>query len=167
MCSLTEYSKQPRDPRFLPVAGEFSSDSFQKQYGFLADIHSSELKTLRENLKRAKKLLISSPRDLREERQEEVGRLELAVKRAESNVNKDQREMVEKKALSQIAKDERDKRKQGKGGWWMKEGKIDVTILALQMAHVSRHSGQEGIARPGSIRCSCSHRWQRRGQKSH
>ena len=83
----------------------------------------SELKTLRDNLKRARKLLVSSPRDLRDERQQEVSRLELAMKRAESTVNKDKREMVEQKALSQVTKEERDKRKHGKGGWWMKECK--------------------------------------------
>lgn len=115
--------QQPRDPRFLPVVGEFSNHKFQEQYGFLTDIHVSELKTLRESLKQARKLLVSSPRDLREERQQEVNRLELALKRAESSVNKDRREMVEKKALSQVAKDEREKRKHGKGGWWMKQCK--------------------------------------------
>lgn len=65
-------------------------------------------------------MLASSPRDLREERQEEVNRLELAVKRAESSVNRDRREMVERDALSTYEKEEREKRKQGKGGWWMK-----------------------------------------------
>ena len=115
--------KHPRDPRFLPLAGEFSDRKFQEQYGFLADIHVTELKTLRENIKRAKKLLVSSPRDLHEERQQEVTRLELALKRTESSVNKDRREMAEQKALSQAAREERDKRRRGKGGWWMKECK--------------------------------------------
>ena len=115
------FPKQPRDPRFLTLAGEFSNRKFQEQYHFLTDKHSAELKTLRENLKRARKLLASSPRDLREEWQQEVSRLELTVKRAESSVNQDRREMVEQKALSQAAKEEREKRKTGKGGWWMKE----------------------------------------------
>jgi ribosomal RNA-processing protein 36 len=105
----------------LALAGEFSNRKFQEQYSFLTDKHSAELKTLRENLKRARKLLTSSPRDLREERQQEVSRLELTVKRAESSVNQDRREMTEQKALSQVAKEEREKRKTGKGGWWMKE----------------------------------------------
>lgn len=114
--------KQPRDPRFLPLAGEFSAQKFQTQYGFLADIHSNELKTLRDSLKRARKLLASSPRDLREEREREVNRLEMAGKRTESVVNKDRRDKIEHEALSRVAKEEREKRKQGKGGWWMKNG---------------------------------------------
>lgn len=123
--------KQTRDPRFLALAGEFSNHKFQEQYGFLTDIHSTELSTLRENLKRARKLLASSPRDLREERQQEISRLELAVKRAESSVNKDRREMVEQKALSHVAKEEREKRKTGKGGWWLKE--CGSLILFMQI----------------------------------
>jgi ribosomal RNA-processing protein 36 len=102
------------------MAGEFSSPKFQSQYGFLADIQTNELSILRESLKRARKLLGSSPRELREDRQREVNRLELALKRAESAVNKNRRETVESDALNKIAKQEREKRKQGKAGWWMK-----------------------------------------------
>lgn len=85
-------------------------------------MHEEELKTLRENLKRARKLLTNSPRDLRAEREAEVERLERAVKRAESAVNKDRREKVEMEALSKAAKEERDRRKQGKKAWFMKDG---------------------------------------------
>lgn len=102
------------------MAGEFSAPKFQSQYSFLADIQSNELNTLKDSLKRARKLLGSSPHNLREDRQREVNRLELAVKRAESLVNKDKREIVESGALNKVARDEREKRKLGKTGWWMK-----------------------------------------------
>jgi ribosomal RNA-processing protein 36 len=117
------------------VVGEFSDRKFQEQYGFLADIHTTELNTLRENIKRARKLVASSPRDLREERQQELARLELAMKRAESSVNKDRRETVEQIALSRVAKEERDKRKQGKSGWWMKECRVLVLSSTCQQAN--------------------------------
>ena len=112
----------PRDPRFLPVTGEFDPKRFHNQYSFLSDLHHEELSTLKENLKRARKLLVNSPRDLRQEREAEVERLERAVKRAESAVNKDRREKVEMEALSKAAKEEREKRKQGKKAWYMKNG---------------------------------------------
>lgn len=70
----------PRDPRLLLVTGEFSNPKFREQYSFLLD----ELKTFRENLKLARQMLASSPRDIREDRQMVVNLLELAVKRAES-----------------------------------------------------------------------------------
>ncbi len=85
-------------------------------------MHDGELKILRENLKRARKLLPSSPRDLRAERGAEIERLALAVKRGESSVNKDKRETVEQEALSTIAKEERDKRRKGKKAYWLKDG---------------------------------------------
>jgi ribosomal RNA-processing protein 36 len=85
------------------------------------DAHKTELRTLRDNLKAARKLLTSSPRDLRPEREAEVRRLEMAVKRAESMVNKDRRAKVDQEALTKLNETERAKRKEGKAGWWMKE----------------------------------------------
>ena len=105
------------------MTGEFDSKRFQKQYGFLSHMHSDELKTLRDNLKRARKLLTNSPRDLREEREQEVQRLERAVKRAESTVNKDRQEKVNQEALSKVAREEKERRKQGKGAWYLKSCK--------------------------------------------
>ena len=105
------------------MTGEFDSKRFQKQYGFLSNLHSDELKTLRDNLKRARKLLTNSPRDLREEREQEVQRLEHAVKRAESTVNKDRQEKVNQEALSKVAREEKERRKQGKGAWYLKSCK--------------------------------------------
>lgn len=108
------------------MAGEFSVQKFQAQYGFLADAHKTELSTLRDHLKRARKLLASSPKQLLNEREEEVARLEQAVKRVESTVNRDRREKVEQDALEQRMKEEKEKRKQGKGNWWMKECKCFI-----------------------------------------
>lgn len=91
-------------------------------------MHESELKTLRDNLKRARKLLASSPRDLREEREREVQRLELAVKRAESSVNKDRREKVEQEAMNRAMKEEKEKQKEGKGQYWLKDGMLRLIL---------------------------------------
>lgn len=119
----------PRDPRFLQVTGAFDAQRFQNQYNFLSDLHQNELSTLKDNLKRARKLLANSPRDLREEREGEVDRLERAVKRAESLVNKDRREKVETEALRNLARDEREKRKQGKKAWYMKDGTLSQNTI--------------------------------------
>ena len=114
--------KVSRDPRFLATAGEFSTEKFSKSYSFLADKHKTELATLRETLKQARKLLASSPRDLRTERGNEVHRLEQAIKRAESMVNKDRLDQVQRDALGKAKKDEELKREQGKGKWFLKKG---------------------------------------------
>ena len=71
-------------------------------------------------------MLASSPRNQREEREEEVAKLERAVKRAESNVNRDKREQVEQDALQKVKQEEKEKRRAGKGAWHMKDGEINV-----------------------------------------
>jgi ribosomal RNA-processing protein 36 len=95
---------------------------FQHHYKFLSDMRQGELATLRDNLKRARKLLTSSPRHLRAEREAEVERLVLAVKRTESSVNRNKRESVEQEALSAIKKEEQKKRQKGKKAFWLKGG---------------------------------------------
>ena len=116
----TLITQVPRDPRFLPMTGEFSPTRFRSQYGFLADMHNQEKRTLKDNLKRARKLLANSPKHLREEREQEVQRLERAYKRAESMVSKDRQEKVEQEALERVAQEEKEKRKSGKKAWYMK-----------------------------------------------
>ncbi|KAK7468853.1 rRNA biogenesis protein rrp36 [Stygiomarasmius scandens] len=136
---------QVRDPRFLPMTGEFSSEKFRKNYGFLADSHKTELQTLRENLKRAKKSLSSSPRDLRPEREAEIKRLELAVKRAESTVNKDRREEIEQQALEHVSKEERDKRKTGKGSWYLKDSAKKEILMKARYDAIAQNGGQSAV----------------------
>lgn len=104
------------------MAGEFKKDKFLTNYGFLEEVHRTELNALRENLKRARKLGQNAPRHLKHDYEAETQRLELAVKRAESTVNKERREGVEQEALRKAAKDEKEKRKQGKGSWYLKKG---------------------------------------------
>ena len=78
---------------------------------------------MRETLKQARKILASSPSDLRGERENEVYRLEQAIKRAESMVNKDRLDRVQRDALGKAKKQEELKRQQGKGKWFLKKGK--------------------------------------------
>ncbi|KAI8990504.1 hypothetical protein BD414DRAFT_438126 [Trametes punicea] len=142
---VDEHKVVPRDPRFLPITGEFDRKRFHTQYGFLAEMHEEELKTLKENLKRARKLLANSPRNLREERQAEVERLERAVKRAESLVNKDRQEKVQLEALSKAAKEEREKRKQGKKAWYMKNADKKALLLRAKYDALAATGGRGAV----------------------
>jgi ribosomal RNA-processing protein 36 len=103
------------------VAGEFKADKFQQNYNFLAEVHSNELNTLRDSLKRARKMLNNAPRHLRDGYEGEVQRLQLALKRAESAVNKDHMDKIQREALQKVSKNEKEKRKQGKGSWFLKK----------------------------------------------
>lgn len=133
-CFLIFIWQIERDPRFSSLTGEFSPATFQKRYSFLADMHKTELSTLKENLKRARNMVRSSPRDQREARENEVQRLERAVKRLESSVNRDKRDDVESEALEKARKEEQQRRKEGKGDWYMKKSKrIYETIKYRKM----------------------------------
>lgn len=59
---------------------------------------------------------------MREEKEEETRRAEQALKRAESNVQRLEREERERRVLAKVRKDEREKQEEGKKGWWMKDG---------------------------------------------
>jgi len=47
--------------------------------------------------------------------------LELAVKRAESVVNKERMDKLRREALLKASKEEKEKQKQGKGKWFLKQ----------------------------------------------
>ncbi|OJA17160.1 hypothetical protein AZE42_00197 [Rhizopogon vesiculosus] len=136
---------QPRDPRFLHITGDYKPEKFREQYNFLSNLHSNELKTLRESLKRARKLLANSPHDLRAEREREVGRLELAVKRGESTVNRDKREKVETDALQRATREEREKRQHGKAGWWMKASEKKELLMKARYEEIASSGGKRAV----------------------
>lgn len=113
--------QQSRDPRFNNLTGELKEDGFQAAYSFLPEMHVEELATLKENLSRARKLLANSPKHLREERAEEVQRLDFAVRRLESTVQREHRQKIEQDALDSAKKAEKEKQQYGKGQWFMKD----------------------------------------------
>lgn len=135
----------PRDPRFLHITGTYDPQKFKSQYSFLSSLHTSELSTLRSNLSLARKLLLNSPRDLRAAREREVGRLELAVKRAESSVNRDKREKVEMEALERVGREEREKRRKGKAGWWMKSAEKKELLMKARYDAIASSGGKRAV----------------------
>jgi len=69
-------------------------------------------------------MLSSAPRHLRDSYEAEVQRLELAVKRAESVVNKERMDRIQRGALSKVSKMEKEKQRQGKGKWFLKKREL-------------------------------------------
>ncbi|KAH7885268.1 hypothetical protein F5I97DRAFT_1355838 [Phlebopus sp. FC_14] len=143
--SLRNRHQKPRDPRFLQAAGKHDYPQFRQRYDFLSDLHTDELKTLRENLKHARRLLVNSPRDLRTQREEEVRRLELAVKRGESAVNRDTREKVEAEALRKVKEAEKEKRKHGKAEWWMKQSEKRELLSKAHFEAIASVGGKQAV----------------------
>lgn len=93
-------------------------------------MHENELKSLQEQVKKARGSLGRSPNDeVREARERELKNLELAWKRAESAVNRDKKVTIDQEALLKVRKEEQEKRKKGKNAWWMKECEWYLWIL--------------------------------------
>lgn len=84
-------------------------------------MHKEEFSTLKASLARARKLLATSPLHLRESREKEVERLEKALKKTESVVNRERQQQVESQALNKLRKEEKEKQKTGKKAWWLKK----------------------------------------------
>ncbi|KAJ7596995.1 hypothetical protein C8J56DRAFT_918858 [Mycena floridula] len=139
------HTPQVRDPRFLPLSGQFDPDKYRANYGFLSEAHQTELTTLQDNLKRARRLLASAPRATRQEQEEEVQRLELAVNRARSAVNRDRQQKVEQEALSKVSKAEKEKQKQGKAGWWMKDAEKKQLLTRARYEGLAEEGGQRAV----------------------
>jgi len=96
-------------------------------------------------LRRAKRLVSSTPKSSRHEQEQEVIRLELAVKRAESAVNQDRREKVDQDALNQAAQQKREKRKAGKAGWWMKKSEKREMLTRARFEHIAKQGGGRAV----------------------
>ncbi|GJJ08803.1 hypothetical protein Clacol_003022 [Clathrus columnatus] len=137
--------QKPRDPRFSELSGSLDVARYRSQYGFLNDMHKDELSTLKESLSRARKLLLNSPRNLREEREQEVHRLEQAVKRTESIVNRERRQQAELKGLETVKKQEKDKRKAGKKDWWLKKSDERAIRLRARLEDLEESGGQRAV----------------------
>lgn len=142
---VEDTTPKPRDPRFTHASGQLAPDKFRTQYTFLSDLHTGELAKLREDYKRARKLLANSPRELRAAREEEVRRLERAVKRAESSVNRDKREKVEAEALSRAKQAESERRKLGKGAWFMKESEKKDLLNKARFDAIAASGGKQAV----------------------
>ena len=99
-------------------------ERFAKSYSFITDLQRSEVGTLKAVLIAARKTAANAPRDVRAEKEAEVSRIERALKRAESGVQRAKREETERTALREVSKEEKMKRADGKGNWWMKKCKF-------------------------------------------
>jgi len=108
-------------------------------------MHKTELSELKANLARARKLVINSPKHLREEREAEVERLERAMKRTESIVNREKREHAEQSALEKIKKEEKEKREHGKKGWWLKDSEKKEIRARARLDAIAQEGGKRAV----------------------
>lgn len=125
--------QEARDPRFSNIsAGEFDATKFASSYGFITDIQREEAKKIRHTIRDIKKSL---PEALPNTRQQEIKRIEELKKtlnRTETSIKKARKEAREREVLMQARKEEKERRKDGKGEWYLKDCESNRCLYLAQ-----------------------------------
>ncbi|KAG9125149.1 rRNA biogenesis protein rrp36 [Ceratobasidium sp. 392] len=125
-----------RDPRFAPISGELSQPHFSRAYSFLPELQKSEAATLRESLAKARKQRAAP---------ETIDKLERALKRAESALERARREEREREVLAKAKKEEKAKRQEGKGAWFLKKSEKRNMLLQAKFDDLAASGGQNAV----------------------
>lgn len=93
-----------------------------KSYGFVPNLLRTELSALKQAVSLASKAERTCPLSEKESRIAEREQLEQDLGRMRTRLERTEREMREREVLAVAKKTENEKRKQGKGAWYMKNG---------------------------------------------
>ena len=93
-----------------------------KSYDFIPTLLRDEFTALKQALTSASKAERTCPIQEKQGWTNERERLEKLVAQTRSRIERSERENREREVLSRAKKDEREKRKDGKGAWYMKKG---------------------------------------------
>lgn len=115
-------SRQSHDPRFLSTAGRLDPSLHAKGYNFLPELLATEMTQLRQSLAAAVKLEKSCPLREKPQRTAEREEIERDVARLRTKLDRQKIAQREREALAGVNKEERERRKEGKGAWYMKKG---------------------------------------------
>ncbi|PLW16163.1 hypothetical protein PCANC_19096 [Puccinia coronata f. sp. avenae] len=124
-----------RDPRFDSLSGAVNEELHSKSFGFLKEERRKEIEQLRETITKVKKSKQKSNLDVVEELEHELRRQE----------NKEvQREKMEreKHALRKWKAEEKEKRKEGKGAFFLKRKAQKEIILTDRYQHLSQNKSK-------------------------
>ncbi|TGZ84768.1 DUF947-domain-containing protein [Ascodesmis nigricans] len=124
-----------RDPRFDPaVSGSFNEDAFKKHYGFLDSYREDEMKMLKAEVRKT--------RD-----GEELERLKRKLKSMESQKQARMDKERRKDVIRKFKKEEREKVKEGKKVWHLKESEIKKRVLTEKYGKLSEKQLEQKMAR--------------------
>jgi len=122
-----------RDPRFDSLSGAVNEDLHQRSFAFLKEQRRAELDNLRQALAKAKKA------------RQNTAQLEALEHQLRREENKEvQREKVEREklALRKWKAEEREKRKQGKGAFYLKKKAQKEVVLTDRYQHLSQNKSK-------------------------
>lgn len=135
-----------RDPRFSSLSAEkANADVHAKRYGFVPDLLASELADLQQQVAAAKKAekackLVEKPRftAAREEIERELARVRSRLDRA-------RREQREREVMAKVRAEENEKRKEGKGAWYLKKAEKRDLLLKARFEALEASGGKRAV----------------------
>lgn len=135
-----------RDPRFSSISAEkANADVHAKRYGFVPQLLKQELRDLQAQVQAAKKAekackLYEKPRftEAREELEREAVRVRTRLDRA----NTEQRE---REVLAKVKAEENERRKAGKGAWYLKKAEKKDLLLKARFEALEKQGGKRAV----------------------
>ncbi|GAA5861700.1 hypothetical protein JCM5353_000545 [Sporobolomyces roseus] len=131
-------TKKSRDPRFDSLSGSVNPELFARSYGFLSGSLQSELDTLRQTAAKARKNPLLPAEDLE--------RIEDSLSRMENRFVERKRKEREQAAMKDWKKEEKEKRKEGKGAFYLKETEKKKLFLKAKFDELSQDKRKLGKA---------------------
>lgn len=125
----------PRDPRFDPLAGPLDTNRFAQNYSFLSTYRASEISTLKTAI-RARK----TPAEQKE-------KLQTAVKRMESRRQAEDAKEREREVVREHRKGERERVKDGKKPFYLKEGEVRKRVLVKRFEGMGERTRERVVER--------------------
>lgn len=149
---IESQSREVRDPRFSNLSGpEVNSGLFQRSYGFVSDMQSSELSTLKATLSKLRKLeanhagpKATSERamNIRAEREQ----VERTLKREEAKAAERSRRQREREVLGKFKAENEERVKQGGKRFYLKESDKRKMMLEDKFARLAKGKQRGGAA---------------------
>ena len=124
----------PRDPRFDPLTGPLDDNRVKQNYGFLSTYRTSEISQLKSAIRASK-----NP--------DEKEKLQKALRRMESRRQADEAKERQQKVIREHRKEEREKVREGKKPFFLKEGEIKKRALVARFEGMGEKKRERVVAR--------------------
>jgi ribosomal RNA-processing protein 36 len=126
--------QETRDPRFDGLSGTFSEETFRKSYGFIDDIKKGEIVQLKQAIRK-------------ERRYDERAKLREALQIMENRMRSDKQKQKQKEIIRQHKKQEREKVRQGKNPYFLKEKRVKEMELEKKFEELKSKGGDNEVER--------------------
>ena len=142
---------QPRDPRMSNLSGHLDADQFERQFGFLEDLQTKEIGTLKRKLKSLQK---TGKKGQRERRKlgvtvdDTAGSLQERLQVMQTTVARQNQDRLERNAKRAVKQKIHAQVAEGKGGvYFPKRQEMRRMQMEAKVEEIKKQSGKHGLDR--------------------